>query len=42
MYATTNFMDLVQASIEAGIDVIIFGAGFSRDIFERGVKKELE
>ena len=34
MYATTNFMDLVQASIEAGIDVIIFGAGFSRDIFE--------
>ena len=34
MYATTNFMDLVHASIEAGIDVIIFGAGFSRDIFE--------
>lgn len=34
MYATTNFMDLVKASIEAGIDVIIFGAGFSRDIFE--------
>lgn len=36
MYATTNFMDLVHASIEAGIDVIIFGAGFSRDIFEVG------
>lgn len=34
MFATTNFMDLVKASIEAGIDVIIFGAGFSRDIFE--------
>lgn len=34
MYATTDFMDLVKASIEAGIDVIIFGAGFSRDIFE--------
>ena len=34
MYATTDFMDLVHASIEAGIDVIIFGAGFSRDIFE--------
>lgn len=34
MYAVSNFMDLVKASIEAGIDVIIFGAGFSRDIFE--------
>ena len=34
MYATTDFMDLVHASIDAGIDVIIFGAGFSRDIFE--------
>lgn len=34
MFAATNFMDLVKASIEAGIDVIIFGAGFSRDIFE--------
>lgn len=34
MFAVTNFMDLVKASIEAGIDIIIFGAGFSRDIFE--------
>lgn len=34
MYATTDFMESVKASIEAGIDVIIFGAGFSRDIFE--------
>lgn len=34
MFAATNFMELVKASIEAGIDVIIFGAGFSRDIFD--------
>lgn len=34
MYAATNFMELVKASIEEKVDVIIFGAGFSRDIFE--------
>ncbi|MDR3258922.1 MAG: nitronate monooxygenase [Fusobacteriaceae bacterium] len=34
MVATSNFMELVQASVDAGIDIVIFGAGFSRDIFE--------
>lgn len=34
MYAATDFMDLVKASIDAGVDVIIFGAGFSRDVFD--------
>lgn len=34
MFATTNFMDLVDAAIESGVEFIIFGAGFSRDIFQ--------
>ena len=34
MVAATNFIELVHASIESGIDIVIFGAGFSRDIFE--------
>ncbi len=36
MYAMKNFSELVIASIEAGIDMIITGAGFSRDIFKVG------
>jgi NAD(P)H-dependent flavin oxidoreductase YrpB (nitropropane dioxygenase family) len=36
MYAMKDFYDLVMASIEAGADVIITGAGFSRDIFKIG------
>jgi nitronate monooxygenase len=31
-----NFYNLVMASIEAGVDMIITGAGFSRDIFKIG------
>lgn len=38
MYATMNFYDLVMASIEAGVDMIVTGAGFSRDIFKIGKK----
>ncbi|MGL5057465.1 MAG: NAD(P)H-dependent flavin oxidoreductase [Fusobacteriaceae bacterium] len=34
MYAGSTFADLVRTSIDAGIDVIITGAGFSRDIYE--------
>ncbi|WP_027132059.1 NAD(P)H-dependent flavin oxidoreductase [Fusobacterium necrophorum] len=34
MVATTNFMELVDAAIESGVEFIIFGAGFSRDIFD--------
>ncbi len=36
MYAMKNFHDLVMGSIEAGVDMIITGAGFSRDIFKIG------
>src|SRR5210317_1480667 len=38
MYAVKNFYDLVIASIESGVDLIITGAGFSRDIFKIGKK----
>jgi NAD(P)H-dependent flavin oxidoreductase YrpB (nitropropane dioxygenase family) len=31
MFAMKNFYKLVKASIEAGVDMIITGAGFSRD-----------
>ena len=36
MFAMKNFYELVKASIEAGVDMIITGAGFSRDIFKLG------
>jgi NAD(P)H-dependent flavin oxidoreductase YrpB (nitropropane dioxygenase family) len=36
MFAANNFIDLVKASINAGADLIVFGAGFSRDVFEVG------
>lgn len=38
MYAMKDFYDLVMGSIDAGIDMIITGAGFSRDIFKIGKK----
>ena len=36
MYAMKNFYNLVMASIEVSVDLIITGAGFSRDIFKIG------
>lgn len=36
MFAMKNFYSLVKASIDAGIDIIVTGAGFSRDIFKIG------
>lgn len=36
MFAMKNFYDLVMGSIEAGVDMIVTGAGFSRDIFKIG------
>jgi len=36
MFAMKNFTELVMASIEAGVDMIVTGAGFSRDIFKIG------
>jgi len=38
MYAMKEFYELVMGSIEAGVDLIITGAGFSRDIFKIGQK----
>ena len=38
MFAASGFSELLKASVEAGIDCIISGAGFSRDMF--GVGKE--
>ncbi|MEW5952933.1 MAG: nitronate monooxygenase [Bacillota bacterium] len=36
MYAIKNFADMVRTSLEERIDLIISGAGFSRDIFTWG------
>lgn len=36
MYAMKDFANIVMGSIEAGVDMIITGAGFSRDIFKIG------
>lgn len=36
MFAVKDFVNLVKASIEAKVDLIITGAGFSRDIFKIG------
>jgi len=36
MYAARDFLKLLKASIESGIDLIISGAGFSRDMFPIG------
>jgi len=36
MYAMKEFYEAVMGSIEAGVDMIITGAGFSRDIFKIG------
>lgn len=38
MFAASGFSELLQASVEAGIDCIISGAGFSRDMFTVGKK----
>lgn len=36
MVAVTNFEEAVKASIEAGADVIVCGAGFSKNVFKIG------
>lgn len=36
MYAMKNFTNTVKCSIRSGVDMIITGAGFSRDIFKIG------
>ncbi|MGL4392240.1 MAG: NAD(P)H-dependent flavin oxidoreductase [Fusobacteriaceae bacterium] len=34
MFAAADFAEAVKTSIEAGIDIVITGAGFSRDVYE--------
>lgn len=41
MFAAREFKKLLKGSIEAGIDLIISGAGFSRDIFPIGKKHDV-
>ncbi len=41
MFAAREFKELLIGSIEAGIDLIISGAGFSRDMFTIGKKYEV-
>lgn len=41
MYAMREFYNLVMASIDAGVDMIVTGAGFSRDIFKIGKKYDV-
>lgn len=41
MYAMKNFYNLVMTSIDAGVDMVVTGAGFSRDIFKIGKEKNV-
>ncbi len=41
MYAATEFLKLLKASIDSGIDLIISGAGFSRDMFTLGIENNI-
>jgi NAD(P)H-dependent flavin oxidoreductase YrpB (nitropropane dioxygenase family) len=41
MFAIREFMEAVKASIEAGVDMIVTGAGFSRDIFKIGKEHDV-
>lgn len=40
LFAVTEFADLVKASIVEGIDLVISGAGFSRDMFQWGSESD--
>jgi len=40
MFAASDFNMLVKTAMEEGIDVVIFGAGFSRDVFSLGKDSE--
>ena len=42
MVAVRKFKDLVQASISEGIDLIVAGAGFSRDLLSLGQEHDVE
>ncbi|MBM7623825.1 NAD(P)H-dependent flavin oxidoreductase [Sporohalobacter salinus] len=42
MVAASEFKELVQGSIAEGIDLIVAGAGFSRDLFDMGKESDVE
>lgn len=42
MVAVSEFKELVKASINEGIDLIVAGAGFSRDLFTLGKENDVE
>ena len=41
MFAARDFMNLLKTSIKAGVDLVISGAGFSRDMFPVGKKSNV-
>lgn len=41
MFVAREFFQLVEAAIQSGVDLIITGAGFSRDIFKYGEKYKI-
>ncbi len=41
MVAIKNFLDIVKASINEKIDLVVFGAGFSRDVFALCAEKDI-
>ncbi|GAB6138436.1 NAD(P)H-dependent flavin oxidoreductase [Halanaerobaculum tunisiense] len=42
MVAISKFKELVKASIDEGVDLIVAGAGFSRDLFSLGQENDVE
>ncbi|MDK2821131.1 MAG: nitronate monooxygenase [Clostridia bacterium] len=38
LYAVSNFAELIKTGMKAGIDLVLQGAGFSRDIYDWGRK----
>jgi len=41
MFAVREFADLVKAALDEGIDLVISGAGFSRDMFQWGKARNI-
>ena len=42
MVAVSKFKDLVKGAVDEGIDLIVAGAGFSRDLFSIGKENDVE
>tara|TARA_B100000315_G_scaffold150954_1_gene139748 strand:+ start:18191 stop:19189 length:999 start_codon:yes stop_codon:yes gene_type:complete len=41
MVAIKNFLDIVKASINEKVDLVVFGAGFSRDVFAMCAEEDI-